>query len=66
MQSQGRLLLGLPVLTPVVGASAAPVVIVDFVDGATPVVIVDAGTVAIVGVVANSCYNSQEQGQVLL
>ena len=63
---QGQLLLGLPVSTPVVAARAAPVVIADFVHGAAPVVIVEAGTVVIVGVVANSCYNSQEQGRVLL
>ena len=48
---QGRLLLGLPVSTPVVGAGAAPVVIADFVDGAAPVVIVEAAPVAVVGVV---------------
>ena len=44
---QGRLLLGLPVSTPVVGAGAAPVVIADFVDGGAPVVIVETGTVVI-------------------
>ena len=47
MQSQDRLLLGLPVSTPVVVARAAPVVIADFVHSAAPVVIVEAGTVVI-------------------
>ena len=60
MQSRGRLLQSLPrltaagiaVSTSTVVARAAPVVIAGIVDGAAPVVIVEASTVVIVGVVA--------------